>query len=53
VKLLQQDPLAPERPTIVAETSAAAIVLPASLPRSIGQFYRRAAGLVLLLQILT
>jgi hypothetical protein len=53
VKLLQQDPLAPERPTIVAETAAATIVLPASLPRSIGQFYRRAAGLVLLLQILT
>jgi glycosyl transferase family 4 len=45
VQLLQQDPLAPGRPTVIAETVMTTVVLPANLPRSIVHLWRRAARL--------
>lgn len=52
VKLLQPDPLAPDHPTVIAETTKTIFVLPASMPRSIGHLYRRAIGLGLALHML-
>ena len=45
LKLVQPNPLAPDRPTLLAEAATTLVALPASLPASIARFCRRAGGL--------